>query len=216
MKKLTLAFVHFFKVVINGQAYLNLVYLLAAFPLGVFYFVFLVTGLSLGVSLSILWVGIPLLLMVGVGWWMLARFERLISIHWLKEEVPSITVPHNPVEGIWPTFKSYITNPVTWKSPLYLFLKFPLGVATFTILIILVSLTLAFLTLPLTYQVLDFQIGGFFSVDQILWQVDGLGEALVGTLIGLILWPATLQLINGMTWVHAKFARVMLSADPII
>ena len=45
--------------------------------------------------------------------------------------------------------------------------------------------------------------------------LDGLGEALIGTLIGVILWPATLQLVNGMAWVHAKFARVMLSMDPL-
>jgi len=50
----------FFKVIVSGQAYLNLFYLLVAFPLGVFYFVFLVSGLSAGVSLAIIWVGIPI------------------------------------------------------------------------------------------------------------------------------------------------------------
>lgn len=204
----------FFKVMISGQAYLNLIYLLAAFPLGVFYFVFLVSGLSLGISLSILWVGIPLLLVVGMGWWMLARFERFIAIQWLKEEVPSMNLHPNKSGALWAQFKAYLSNPITWKSPVYLFLKFPLGIATFAILATLVSLTIAFLTLPLTYQVLDFQMGGFFSSNQITWQVDGIGEALIGTLIGLFLWPATLQLINAMTWVHAKFARVMLSIEP--
>ena len=215
MNKLTQILARFFKVIVNGQAYLNLVYLLAAFPLGILYFVFLVSGLSLGISLSIIWVGIPLLLIVGAGWLILAKFERFIAIHWLKEDVPAMNFPQLTGVDIWSTFKEHFLNPITWKSPVYLFLKFPLGVATFSILITLVSLTLALLTLPLTYQSLDFQIGGFFSVDQIAWQIDGMGEALVGTLIGLILWPATLQFINGMTWVHAKFARVMLSINPV-
>jgi hypothetical protein len=46
------------------------------------------------------------------------------------------------------------------------------------------------------------------------WQVDSLGRALLVGLLGLILWPMTLHVTNGMAWVHAKLARVMLSADP--
>ena len=210
--------VRYFKVIISGQAYLNLIYLMAAFPLGVFYFVFLVSGLSLGISLSIVWLGIPLLLVVGVGWWFLARFEHFLAVHWLKEEVPCMTLPQNtmpPAAGykqIWAYFKAYFFNPVTWKSPVYLLLKFPIGIATFAILITFVSLSLAFLTLPLTYKLLDFQIGGFFSPDNSVWQVDNIFEALLGTFMGILLWPLTMQITNGLAWIHAKFARVMLSA----
>ena len=212
--------VQFFKVIVNRQAYLNLIYLLAAFPLGIFYFVFLVTGLSLGISLSIIWIGIPVLLVVGAGWWVLARFERLMAIHWLKEEVPSMITPQSAIQpgenkNIWEYFKEYLSNPVTWKSPIYLLMKFPMGIATFTILITMVSLSLAFLTLPLTYELFEFQIGGFFSPDHAVWQIDTIGEALLGMLIGLLLWPITMQITNGLAWVHAKFARVMLSVDLI-
>jgi hypothetical protein len=40
-----------------------------------------------------------------------------------------------------------------------------------------------------------------------------MSEALLGTLIGLLLWPVTLHITNGLAWVHAKFAKVMLSVD---
>jgi len=205
----------FFKVVVNGQAYLNLIYLLAAFPLSVFYFVFLVSGLSAGISLSIVWVGIPLLVVVGAGWWGLASFERFMAIHLLKESIPAMKTPQRAGIDIWRQLKGYFTNPVTWKSPAYLLLKFPLGIATFAILVTLISMTLATLTLPLTYEYLDFQIAGFFSPDKLPWQVNSLGQALLGTLIGLLLWPLTMQVTNGLAWVHAKFARMMLSIDPI-
>ncbi len=212
--------VRFFKVVASGQAYLNMIYLLAAFPLGVIYFVFLVSGLSIGISLSLVWVGIPLLLVVGIGWWLFAKFECLLAIHWLKEEVPpmipapGVTLVQSAPKSFWEYFKGYFLNPVTWKSPVYLLLKFPLGIATFVILATLVALTLAFLTSPLTYELLDFQIGGFFSPGKGVWQIDSMGEALLGTLIGLLLWPLTMQITNGLAWIHAKFARVMLSVDP--
>jgi hypothetical protein len=205
----------FFKVMGSGQAYLNLLYLLAAFPLGIFYFIFLTSGLSLGVSLVIIWVGIPLLLLVGAGWWMLASFERYLVIHILKEDVPEMARPMDPGANLWNRFVGYCTNPVTWKSLLYLFLKFPLGLATFVILVTVLALTLAFLSMPFTYRSLqDFQVVSFGPWLPV-WQIDSLMDALLGALIGLLLWPLTLHLTNGLGWAHAKFAKLMLGNDPL-
>lgn len=204
----------FFRVVVSGQAYLNLLYLLVAFPLGILYFVLLVSGLSLGISLLILWVGIPILLVVGALWWVLASFERFMAIHWLREDVPAMSRPAIGGTDIWTRFKEYLANPVTWKSLLYLFMKFPLGVAAFVVLTTLISLTLAFLTMPFVYEFLpEFQAGVSLSPGLSAWQIDSLNDALLVALVGLMLWPVTLHVTNGLAWVHAKFARVMLSVD---
>ena len=80
----------FFRVMGCGQTYLNMLNLLAAFPLGVFYFAFLASGLSAGISLLIIWVGIPILLLVGAGWRALASFERLMPILLVKEGIPAM------------------------------------------------------------------------------------------------------------------------------
>jgi len=206
----------FFRVMGSGQAYLNLLYLLTAFPLGIFYFTFLVSGLSLGISLLIIWVGIPLLLLVGAGWWGLASFERYLVIHLLKENVPEMARPSSQGTDLWTRFKKYCSNPVTWKSLLYLFLKFPLGIFTFAILVTVISLTLAFLSMPFTYDSLQFfqdvsvSIGPWLPV----WYIDSMNDALLAALIGLLLWPVTLHITNVLAWVHAKFAKVMLSIDP--
>lgn len=206
----------FFKVVGSGQAYLNLLYLLAAFPLGLFYFIFLASGLSAGISLLIIWVGIPILLLVGAGCWVLASFERSVVINWLKEDVPPMAYPSNEGADIWTRFKEYLANPVTWKSLLYLFLKFPLGISTFVVLITLISLTLAFLTMPFTYEFLQyFPSGVSFGTSTPVWYIDSMNDALLGALIGMMLWPVTLHVTNGLAWVHAKFAKAMLSNDPI-
>ena len=216
MKNATQTAFQFFKVIVSGQAYVNLFYLLVAFPLGIFYFAFLVSGLSAGISLSIVWVGIPILLLVGIGWWVLASFERFMAIHLLKEDVPAMVLPLNEGTDIWTRFKESLTNPVTWKSPLYLLLKFPLGIATFVIMFTLTSLTLAFLTMPLTYAFLpEFQVGVFFVPDLPTWRIDSMSDATLSALIGLMLLPVTLHVTNGLAWVHAKFAKVMLSVDPM-
>lgn len=205
----------FFRIIGSGQAYINLIYLLAAFPLGVFYFTFLASGLSAGISLLIIWVGIPILLLMGAGWWTLASFERFLAIHLLKEDIPTMALPSSKDTDLWIRFKAYITNPIAWQSLLYLFLKFPLGIATFVILITLIALTLPLLTMPITYPFLaEFQVGFFFNSSLPAWQIDSMSDALLCSLIGLTLWPVTLHVTKGLAWVHAKFAKLMLSMYP--
>ncbi len=202
----------FFQIISSGQTYLNLFYLLASFPLGVFYFVFLVSGLSTGISLAIIWIGVPILFLVGITWWLLARFERSMAITILKEDIPRMAPPAKNCTSVWSRIIEYIVNPVTWKSLLYLFLKFPLGMATFVILVTLVSLTLSFLVMPLIfYYSGNFQIGLFTTPNQSLWIIDSLNDALLAAAFGLFILPLTLHITNGLAWIHAKFARMMLS-----
>ena len=67
-------------VAVDPRSYVNIFYLLLSFPLGLFYFVFLVTGISLGVGLTIIWVGIPILLLVLGGSWLLCKLERALYL----------------------------------------------------------------------------------------------------------------------------------------
>jgi hypothetical protein len=206
----------FFSVMGNGQSYLNMIYLLASFPLGVFYFVFLVSGLSLGISLVIIWVGIPILLIVGIGIWGFANFERSITIHLLKEDLPSLSIPTSVGTDIWARIKNHLLKPVTWKSILYLSLKFPLGIFTFVVLATLISLTLAFLTMPINFNFMhSSQAGIFLNSSNPIWTIDSLGDALLLAIIGLMMWPITMHVSNRLAWVHAKFARIMLNNDSI-
>jgi hypothetical protein len=205
----------FFRIMGSGQAYVNLIYLFVAFPFGILYFVFLVSGLALGFSLTIIWVGVPILLLVAIGWWTLANFERLMAIHLLKEKIPPMAYPSKDGADIMLRIKEHLTHSVTWKSLLFLILKFPLGIATFVVLITLVSLTLAFLAMPFTHPFTDVFPGAIsFGTALPAWRIDSVGDALLSTLIGLILWPVTLHLTNALAWVHARLAKVMLSADP--
>lgn len=206
----------FFRVMGSRQAYLNLLYVLAAFPLGVFYFAFLVSGLSAGLALLIVWVGIPILLVVAAGGRMLAGFERLVAVHLLKEDFPAAARPSTKGTDIWTRVREGLADPVTWRSLLYLLLKFPLATASFAVLSVVVSLTVALLTTPATYRFApEFQLGVFFGSRLPAWRIDSLLDAVIGALLGLMLWPAALHVTNGLAWVHAKLARVMLSLEPL-
>ena len=51
----------FFSVVADSQSYWRVLYLLLSYPLGLFYFVFLLTGIALGAGLVIIGIGIVIL-----------------------------------------------------------------------------------------------------------------------------------------------------------
>ena len=201
MNESTSGLKRFFGVVTNPQSYLNIVYLLLAFPLGTFYFVFLVTGLSLGFGLSITLLGIPLLGLVLGGSWALCRFERGSAIALLKVKIPAgCSRPES--KGLWSRVKVLLKDRVTWTGMLYLLLKFPLGIVTFTIVVTLIAVILALIAAPILYLYAD--------IDLAIWYVDTLPEAFALTLIGVAVLFISMHLMNGMACVSGRIARVSL------
>ena len=70
-------------------------YLLVSFPVGIASFTFLVTGISVGVGLVIVWIGLPILAATLVGSRWMARFERRRAAITLGEPIPSpYLAPH--------------------------------------------------------------------------------------------------------------------------
>jgi hypothetical protein len=192
----------FFAVVIRGRSYLNALYLLLAFPLGMLYFVLLITGFSLAVGLWVLWVGIFLMALVVALWWGLAVFERKMAIWLLGEDIPPMHRPDVPRGSFLEKVKAHFGNPVTWKSLGYLVAKFPLGVITFTIAITLISLAAGLVAAPFVYQAGEMHLG--------FTEVDTLWKALLCSGAGLIFFVLGLHAMNILATVSGRFARLML------
>ncbi len=202
----------FFGVVAKSQTYLNFVYLLLAFPLGLFYFVFLVTGLSLGLGTIILWIGLALLVAMFAAWYGLTAFERQLAVWLLRADIPSMQPRDLTSLSVWQQFVAALKNPVTWKGLAYLLLKLPVGIFCFTVLVTLVSLSGALILAPFYYNwsfpTWDLSIG-IYSYNMV-WVIDTLGEALLISLAGVLIGFISLHVFNGLAWLSASFARVML------
>ncbi len=208
MNNLESSLAEFFKVAIRSQTYLNLVYLFLAFPLGLFYFIFLIIGFFLGFGLLIVWVGALILPMVFVAEWSWAGFERQLAIRLLHEDISPLK--RNAPNGMktWDWIKSNMANPATWKSPAYLLAKFPLGVLTFTVLVTLITITLTFLGAPVIYRFFPMEVE-HFGISAIL--IDTPWKAILSVFIGVALLFPTLHIANGLAWISGRFAKVMLS-----
>ena len=206
----------FFGVIGEPQSYVNIFYLLLAFPLGITYFVFLVTGISVGASLIIIWVGVPILTLVLAGSWAMCQFERILAVSLLKEDIPrkiggrptaaddlNLSSVERLIIGTWRRLKSHLTNRLTWTGIIYLFLKFPLGIGSFVMVVVLVSVTGALASAPFYYWVDD-------GIELGVWQVDVVWEALILTLASIPLAFISLHLMNGAAFLQGRLARVML------
>lgn len=194
----------FFGVVAEPAAWLGLIYCLFAFPLGVFYFTFLFTGTILGISLIIIWIGIPVILLVMGAWWGFAIFERFLAIGLLGANIPPMNRPSSE-SNLWKRFLNHMANPVTWKSFVFLFLKFPLGIILFVITVTLLSLVVAFVASPFLYQHHWFISGNSF--------VDSLWFSLVLAFAGVLLGFASLHVFQFLGKILGVLAEAMLG-DP--
>jgi len=228
----------FFGVVVRGQTYRNLIYLLLAFPLGLFYFTFLIIGFSLSAGLIFALIGIPLLIGMLVAVNLLARAERWLTVQLLRIDIPAPAPgqSESPDEnGIWERLTAILADRRTWKGLVYLSVKIVTGLVWFVLIVTLLSFAVALLLAPLYYNAPGGSItlpwaaitadvwiaeltgaiyGSFVSVtiDTSIRVVDTLGEALLTSVAGLVVFFCSLHIFNGAARIAGGFARVMLRA----
>lgn len=202
------------------QTYANLAYLATAFPLGLVYFIFLVVGISVGVSTAILGVGLALLVIVMLVWWGVAAFERELTMWWLGVRIAPMSVPMPQDAGNWKRFIALLRNPVTWKSLIYLLLKFPFGILSFISTTAVFALAVGLIFSPVAYLG-SVMLHGDGSGQGIFWR--DIGFAVGGPLVplfllvtfvmsgaGILLLVGALYTFNGLAYVWGQFARLML------
>ena len=204
-------FIQFLRAPIEARSYTNLLFNVLAFPLGLAYFIFLTVGLSLGVGLTLIWIGLPILALVFAGSWGMAALERQLAIHLLGAVVPPMSprapaIPAAP-RGFWRTVGDFLGNPVTWKGMGYLLIKLPLGIVTFAVATSLFSLTAAFLLAPFAYPL------GLMEIDGLVFAIDGPWSGLLCGVIGLLIAFLSLHAMNGLAWIWRTLASAMLGSE---
>jgi hypothetical protein len=190
------------------QTYLNLLYLFLAFPFGLAYFILFTVGFSLGLGLMVVLVGFAILAGLFAAGWALTLFERQLAISLLGEKITPSTRTQQPGTSILQQLKNSLTDPVTWKGLAFLFLKFPIGVASFTVCVTLLSLSLGLLMAPLGYPWMHINLG--------FWRIDSMPAAGIAFVLGLIVTPLSLHATNIIASWEGAFARIMLgSPEPV-
>jgi len=155
----------FLAVLASRRAYTTLLYLLLSMATGVFAVTFAVTGISLSLGLAILIIGVPVALLFLAG----TRLLAVAEAHLLKLLVGDATSDAPALlpsgDGAGARLKALVKDRRTWTSLLYFGLHLPLGLAYFTTLVSLLSVSLGVLAMPVARLAqisgaLDLELGG--------------------------------------------------------
>jgi hypothetical protein len=196
----------FFGVAAQARTWLNIIYLWLAFPLGLFYFVFLTVGLTLGLGLVVVWLGLPILLVVVGAWWLFGAFERAQTEYLLGMPVAPSPRAWETAEGVWAKLKAHFGHPATWKDLILLFVKLPLGIVSFTLAVTAIAVTTSLLAGPLFWY---FRVPMFNGT----W-VPPLWAAILAVPLGLLSFFVWLHVLNAWAWVCGRWAQSMFGISP--
>ena len=100
-------------------------------------------------------------------------------------------------------FFGVVADPQSYLNIVYLLLKFPVGIATFTIAVTLVAFTLGLLAAPAYMWTSDPLTWGDWSFDPFPW-------SWILTLVGIPAVFISLHLMNGAAFLSGRLARVLL------
>ncbi|WP_323675416.1 sensor domain-containing protein [Halorubellus sp. PRR65] len=218
----------FLGVPVRARTYLNLCYLCLAFPLGIAYLVFVTVGLSLGVGLAVVVVGVPIFLLTVVGALVAGSVERVLARYLLDLDLGSRALPADgPLRD---RLVAVLTDASTWKTVVYLPSKLAFGTLGFALATTVLTTGVSMLLVPLYHREPGLYVGvvtdrpvelhpslyvawnkllvGFEAVWTLgAWRVRTLGDALVVAVAGALLVLLGLHALNllarGLKWYTA-------------
>ena len=191
---------------VNPRTYGRIGYLLLAGCLGTLEFVFLVTGIAVGVALAVTLIGIPILIGCVYAWGGLAEGERRIIHALTGTHIPN---PYRPLPagGWWARLRARLGDPATWKDLTFLLLQFPFGLVSFIVTCVVLGVGLQALTLPAWYWAVP------DGVDIGVLRVDQLGEALALVPLGVVVLLLGIPALGALGRLYVGYAEVLLGSN---
>ena len=138
----------FFGVIADPRTYGALFYMLLALATGLFYFTWVVTGVSMSAGLAVLIIGIPFVILYFGSVRLLSLVEGRIVEVMLGERMPRRPLYVDTSLPVLQRIGAMFTDPRTWGTMLYFLLMLPLGIAYFTLAVVGLAMSLAFIATP--------------------------------------------------------------------
>jgi len=189
-------------------------YVLVSFPVAIAAFVVVVTGLTVGVGLLIVWVGVAVLAATLLA----ARAFALIERAWLPSVLrrPLPQPAYLQPEGRWVRkLLTPLRDPQTWLDALHAVLRFPVAIFSFAVTVTFWSIALG----GLTYGAWDWALPDPSTNpnNEDLLEVVGLESTpgrriLLYTVIGLVFAVLLPLVVRGLALLQGQLGRVLLTS----
>jgi hypothetical protein len=212
-----------FGVGFRRRTYANLAYLLARFPLGIAYFTVLITGLSLGVGLVPMVIGVPILAGVLALGGYIGVIEAELLGRLRGRDVPISLA--NPTElSVTEYLKAVVTTPGNYLLVAFGFASFAVGIPLFVAITVVFSLGFTLVATPFLYWIpgVEYEFTGLrgtievgsLSVDAgsvVGASINTLPEALAASAVGVVVCLASLHAVNLTAWLLAELTERLLT-----
>jgi len=212
----------FFGVIVDPRAYGALLYMVLALATGIFYFTWVVTGLSLSLGLMILIIGIPLALLFLGSVRVLSIVEGYLVRGLLGANIPEreeVEVDEDS-NRFWAFAKGLVSDGRTWTSMFYMILQLALGIVYFTFVVTSLAISFAFTVAPFMYffggEYVNIEMGAEEMANLPTWlawaetaQYSPLA-AVVLVPLGILLFFVTLHIARGIGFAHGRMAEKLL------
>jgi signal transduction histidine kinase len=175
-------------------------YLALSFPLGIVAFVLLVAGGALGIGLSVVWIGVPILLAVLASSRAFAGFDRRLANRLLGTGIPAPAAQRSREGTLLKQVTTLVRSRTTWRALLWLFLRFPLSLITFCLPVIVGTTGAALVAAPFT--------SAFTNAHAVVGGSGGTTAVCIAGGVALLLLTA--HLIDGLGWLQGALARGLL------
>jgi len=198
----------FFGVAAEPRTYAALFYMLLSLATGIFYFTWVVFGVSFSLGMSVLIIGIPILILYFGSVRVLSLVEGRLVEAMLGERMPRRPLYSERGKPLLERVKDLFVDPRTWSTQLYFLLMLPLGVAYFIVAVTGLATSLTLIASPL---MLVTGASGYFMIGGI----DVLSRPEpwawpVAMLLGVLLLFVTMHVARGIGQLHSQLAKHLL------
>jgi uncharacterized membrane protein len=213
--------VRVFAIYADPRTWGALLYMLITFVTGIVYFTWAVTGLMLSLALLILIIGLPFIYFFLHSVRGLALLEGRLVEALLGIRMPRRSRFSTKNVNWWERFKLTFTDRYNWNMLFYMFCQLALGVLYFTLIVVLLSVSLSLIAAPFADMVIKHQN----FTDAVL--ANGIMAITIGnaryylptwlypliSLAGLLLLTTSMHLFKLIGQLHGKYAKVFLVSE---
>ena len=203
----------FFGVAADPKTYGAMFYSILALATGIFYFTWVVTGISMSLGLSVIIIGIPFVILFLGSVRLLSLVEGRIVEVMLGERMPRRPLYADRDRPVLTRIAEMFTDPRTWSTLLYMLAMLPLGVLYFSVAVTLLATSLGLVIAPPLALFGAFDGWSMSGGGMGYWEPStmlGAWELPIVFACGVVLLFATLHLLRGIGRMHGAIAKQLL------
>lgn len=193
--------------------------LILSLPKGIIAFVVAIAGICVSLPLAILWIGLPMLaLTFALCRGFMDQEEQQVS-RWMRGSDPKHSITNHPaaLKSEGSSFFSLLKEGRSYRSILYSLVQLPIGIAAFTIAVVLPITAFAVMLAPLAYKISEsffsYELDAFEWVNYPLFtELTSYERSWVAAGVGLVLVLLLPLILRGFGRLYAAWIQAVSHA----